>query len=616
MRLGNTDIASVKLGSSQVQAVYLGSNLVWQNAPVAIAATGVGQTSFTANWEAYSGAIYYLLDVSEFSDFSTFVYENEIVYAPNTSYVVIGLESNTTYYYRVRAAVEADVQAFFQRVSDAGGALTVTEQVAIVDLVQDLKDYGLWTKMKAIYPMVGASAAACAQNLKSASFTGSFSSGWTFASTGVLSQTGAYMDTNLKPSEMSQNSIHFGFYNRSNLQGNYKMGVYVVSPAFKAAYLRGTNLTNDMDVNSSDNGTLFQRSDGMVVANRTDATEKMVFNNGVKTSRLSNSVTPINNFNFYLNGLNNSGTSSNAGVAEFCFATFGDGLSDDEADDFYTAVQGFNTTLDRYVGAPWYDNGELLLDTYPDSAAAYSLRKLRNNYVGGPIRVRRSSDNTEQDIYFDANGELDTAQLTTFCGAGDGFVKTWYDQSGNARDATQATAANQPKIVNSGIVLTDINGKPRIQGFQTNLTNLKATFTLNQPISIFGVVNYISSSGFPYAVDLRSSSGNIVGIGALSSKGRLFAGASLLNTLTLVSNTTYLSYGLLNGTNSSIVINTTVTDGNAGTNNSDGLTFFNSQDIGGAPLNGFLSEVIIYGSNQSLNRTGISTNINDFYSIY
>jgi hypothetical protein len=42
MRLGNTDIASVKLGSSQVQAVYLGNNLVWQNAPVAIAATGVG----------------------------------------------------------------------------------------------------------------------------------------------------------------------------------------------------------------------------------------------------------------------------------------------------------------------------------------------------------------------------------------------------------------------------------------------------------------------------------------------------------------------------------------------------------------------------------------------
>jgi phage major head subunit gpT-like protein len=93
MKLGALDISTVKLGANQVQAVYQGVDLVWQNAPVATAATGVGQTSFTANWNAYSGATYYLLDVSVSSDFSTFVYEDhEIVYAPNTSYVVIGLD--------------------------------------------------------------------------------------------------------------------------------------------------------------------------------------------------------------------------------------------------------------------------------------------------------------------------------------------------------------------------------------------------------------------------------------------------------------------------------------------------------------------------------------------
>jgi hypothetical protein len=46
-------------------------------------------------------------------------------------------------------------------------------------------------------------------------------------------------------------------------------------------------------------------------------------------------------------------------------------------------------------------------------------------------------------------------------GAGNGFVRTWYDQSGNGRDATQATQANQPRIVNSGSVLTQ-NGKPAV----------------------------------------------------------------------------------------------------------------------------------------------------------
>jgi hypothetical protein len=54
MKLGGLDISTVKLGANQVQAVYQGVDLVWQNAPVATAATGVGQTSFTANWNAYT----------------------------------------------------------------------------------------------------------------------------------------------------------------------------------------------------------------------------------------------------------------------------------------------------------------------------------------------------------------------------------------------------------------------------------------------------------------------------------------------------------------------------------------------------------------------------------
>jgi len=66
-----------------------------------------------------------------------------------------------------------------------------------------------------------------------------------------------------------------------------------------------------------------------------------------------------------------------------------------------------------------------LLDTYPNAAVAYSLRKLRTAFMGSAIRVRRSSDNTEQDIGF-VNNELDTSSLTTFCGAGNGFVTTWY----------------------------------------------------------------------------------------------------------------------------------------------------------------------------------------------
>jgi hypothetical protein len=95
----------------------------------------------------------------------------------------------------------------------------------------------------------------------------------------------------------------------------------------------------------------------------------------------------------------------------------------------------------------------LLLDAYPNSYMAYSMFKLRTAYAGSCLRVRRSSDNNEQDIGF-VNNYLDTASLLTFVGANNGFVVKWYDQSGNVRDLSRATAVNQPQIVVSGSLIT------------------------------------------------------------------------------------------------------------------------------------------------------------------
>lgn len=102
---------------------------------------------------------------------------------------------------------------------------------------------------------------------------------------------------------------------------------------------------------------------------------------------------------------------------------------------------------------------EGILDIYTGAAAAYSLRKLSKTYTGAAIRVRRSNDNAEQNIGFTIFGTLDESELSTFVGANSGFIATWYDQSGNARNATQTTAANQPRIVNAGVV-EKINGIP------------------------------------------------------------------------------------------------------------------------------------------------------------
>jgi prepilin-type N-terminal cleavage/methylation domain-containing protein len=88
--------------------------------------------------------------------------------------------------------------------------------------------------------------------------------------------------------------------------------------------------------------------------------------------------------------------------------------------------------------------------TATGTVQAFSLRQLSSSYSGPAVRVRRSTDNTLQDIGFTASGELDTAALLAFVGSGNGYVAIWYDQSGNGRNATQAAAGSQPRIVTSG----------------------------------------------------------------------------------------------------------------------------------------------------------------------
>ena len=93
-----------------------------------------------------------------------------------------------------------------------------------------------------------------------------------------------------------------------------------------------------------------------------------------------------------------------------------------------------------------YRFSNAMIDAVGASASvAYGLRKLRNAYSGSGVRVRRVSDNAEQDIGFSGEA-LDWASAISFMGGSSLTVKTWYDQSGNGKDATQATTANQPVL--------------------------------------------------------------------------------------------------------------------------------------------------------------------------
>lgn len=135
----------------------------------------------------------------------------------------------------------------------------------------------------------------------------------------------------------------------------------------------------------------------------------------------------------------------------------------------------------------------LPLDIVKVAVSAYSLRRLKGSYTGKCIRVRRDSDDTELDIGFSGNG-LDTVALLVFVGAGSGYVKTWYDQSGNGSDATQTTISNQPRIVNAGVLDVDINGRPRIV-FDNTDNLIKTGLNISNIISISYVGNVLQTNG-------------------------------------------------------------------------------------------------------------------------
>lgn len=291
---------------------------------------------------------------------------------------------------------------------------------------------------------------------------------------------------------------------------------------------------------------------------------------------------------------------------------------------------GIETNINSYYRI--YQQEALLLDYYPDAAAAYSLRKLRSGYTGAAIQVRRSSDNAVQNIGFDSNGGLDTTALTTFVGTGNtGFVTTWYDQSGNNRNATQTTQADQPQIVRNGLILT-VNSKPCIyplavagmnMGF--NDSNLG---TVNKHIFVVADTTRGENNTANYQSVLISS---YSGSGSL---GNDFAFSYYHGEPTIrLRNYDGSSFVLNSGTTSGYKIWQTIrtssllyiADNNnpytvGGTPN----TVYNSNTyrIGGyvsAGVNNnpkLIQEVIYYPSNQSKNRPLIEANINSYYNIY
>jgi hypothetical protein len=258
-------------------------------------------------------------------------------------------------------AVDPDAQAFFDRVTTAGGSLSATEKTAVNTLVLDLKSYSIWSKMKAIYPMVGASAAACAQNLKSSSFTGTFSGGWTYASTGVNGNgTNAYMNTNFIPSSDYTSNTNFGLflYTSSTSAGSTDRDMAIFTsagtPSLNLTSKDGTSSKTDLFDFANRISVTGYNVEGFYIGSRTASNSAKLYRNGTSIGTTTAAAGTAPSIFLTLGGGNLSSSNPITSVGAYSAKTFSfagtcDGLTDTEASNFYIAVQAFQTTLSRNV---------------------------------------------------------------------------------------------------------------------------------------------------------------------------------------------------------------------------------------------------------------------------
>lgn len=257
----------------------------------------------------------------------------------------------TYYWTRPTATFDPDAVAFF----NATGITDATIKNAINTLVIDLKGYGIWNKMIAIYPFVGGTASTHKFNLKDPrdldiAFRLTFFGGWTHTLTGTRPNgTNAYADTYINAFNLfSAGNGYAGLYLRTlpNLGGDrYPLG--------------GGNILIDL-YNSGNN--IFPKMGGAAFLDRPTSGPRAFWqlNNlsGAQTITKNSTVLGTNtntggftNQTVFLGASNNS-PNPPSGYSDYeqSLTSIGVvGLTPTERTNYYTAVQAFQTTLGRQV---------------------------------------------------------------------------------------------------------------------------------------------------------------------------------------------------------------------------------------------------------------------------
>ena len=246
----------------------------------------------------------------------------------------------------------------------ATGITDPTEQSAINTLVIDLKNGGIWTKLQAIYPVVGGTATTHKYNLKDpqdldTSFRLTFGGGWTHAATGMTPDgTTGFADTHFNPNVdlLFYSSGTIGIYSRT---ANATDGVDIGCNEIVAdLYIRPASVTGTPPRKFiygrwwGDAMNPLITTNGFIALTRGTTFALDCYKAGLpllptNTSAMFPSI--LINYNIYLGARNDTGTADLFSDRELAFGVIGSRLNGTEHLDLYNAIQTYQTTLGRQV---------------------------------------------------------------------------------------------------------------------------------------------------------------------------------------------------------------------------------------------------------------------------
>jgi len=253
------------------------------------------------------------------------------------------------------SAYDPDAQAFFT----AASITDATQKSAVNTLVTDLKGYGIWSKMLAVYPFVGGTYNTCKYNLKDprdvdAAYRITEIHGFNmiYSSNGIAGvhtfAQPAQLDTKLAFDVLDYNNASISMYIRQPMaqlngaalgtDGQMFIGKRLGGSILQLAIGGSYSTAAFGDANSGVNPA------GFITGGTNGSRLTKLWANGVLGATGTGTATATSETIKILNAYNH--TSQNVTIS---FVSVGGNLSDLQHVNFYTAVQAFQTTLGRQV---------------------------------------------------------------------------------------------------------------------------------------------------------------------------------------------------------------------------------------------------------------------------